>query len=279
MLKQRIITSLVLTPFVVWSVFSWPAEYFTLLILLVVGLASWEWAHLSGINVSFAKGRFVAYSIVLLLLLSWYFDLTVVQFHSVLYVSILWWLYRIVRIIIYKPESPSENPAVEKFNMATAVSSIVALIIPFYAILYLRDVYSFHGYLFYLLMLIWSVDVFAYFFGKYLGKNKLAPHVSPGKTWEGIYGAFVATIFAAIIGAFSFGFTLVEGLTFFGLSLVIVIISIFGDLSESLYKRQNAVKDSGNILPGHGGMLDRVDSLSAAAPFYVVGLSLLGFLS
>ncbi len=278
MLKQRIITALVLTPFVVWGVFSLPAFYFTLFVLTVVALASWEWAHLSGITNTFSKLIYAIAAVASLMLLVWYLDISHNDFYILMYISISWWLYRVVRILIFRSSVSSAVSAAGKLSLATAVSSIVALIIPFYAIIYLRDVYSFHGYLFYLLMLIWSVDVFAYFFGKYLGKNKLAPQVSPGKTWEGVYGAMVATVFAAVIGAFSFGFTLNEGVVFFTLSLVVVVISIFGDLSESLYKRQNAVKDSGNLLPGHGGMLDRVDSLSAAAPFYVTGLSVLGFL-
>ena len=278
MLKQRVITALTLTPFVIWGVFSLPAFYFTLFVLIIVALASWEWAHLSGITNTFSKVIYAIAAVASLMLLVWYLDITHDDFYILLYISIFWWLYRVIRILTFRTPGSAAASIVGKLSLATALSSIVALIIPFYAILYLRDVYSFHGYLFYLLMLIWSVDVFAYFFGKYLGKNKLAPHVSPGKTWEGIYGALVATVFAAVIGAFSFGFTLNEGVIFFALSLVVVIASIFGDLSESLYKRQNAVKDSGNLLPGHGGMLDRVDSLSAAAPFYVSGLSVLGFL-
>ena len=278
MLKQRIITSLVLTPFVIWGVFSLPAVYFLLFVLIIVGLASWEWAHLSGINRASSKTMYTISVVVSLLVLAWFADLTTRDFYILLYISIAWWLYRVVKILTFRAAQVPTDVATGKLNYATALSSIVALVIPFYAILYLRDIYSFHGYLFYLLMLVWSVDVFAYFSGKYFGKNKLAPHVSPGKTWEGVYGAFVATVLAAIIGTLSFGFSLKEGLTFFGLSLIVVVISIFGDLSESLYKRQNNIKDSGHLLPGHGGMLDRVDSLSAAAPFYVTGLSLLGFL-
>jgi len=278
MLKQRIITSLVLTPFVIWGVFSLPAVYFALFILIIVALASWEWAHLSGVVSSTSKAVYTLCVVASLMLLVWYLDINHFDFNLLLYISIFWWLYRVIRVLTFRTSSTDES-ATGKLSLITALSSVVALVIPFYAIIYLRDVYSFHDYLFYLLMLIWSVDVFAYFFGKYLGKKKLAPHVSPGKTWEGVYGALLATVIAAIIGTLSFGFTLNQGFVFFGLSLVVVIISIFGDLSESLYKRQNAIKDSGNLLPGHGGMLDRVDSLSAAAPFYVIGLSLLGFLT
>lgn len=277
MLKQRIITSLVLTPFVIWCVFSMPAVYFELFIFCLVGLSSWEWGHLSGLERPVFKGFYTLASLVVFVGFVWYVDITTSVFYALLIFSIVWWLYRIIRIIIYK--SPTDAITQRSgFNVLTAMVTIVALLIPLYSIIYLRNEYNFPGYLFYLLMTIWAADVFAYFSGKFLGKNKLAPHVSPGKTWEGVYGAFVGTSIGAIIGIYSFGFNLRDGALFFILTLVVVSISIFGDLSESLYKRQNAIKDSGNLLPGHGGILDRVDSLVAAAPFYIVGLSLLGLL-
>jgi len=278
MLKQRIITALTLTPFVIWGVFSLPAFYFALFIMLLVGLSSWEWAHLSRINNVVFKSIFTVASLGSLILLLWYLDISEENFYALLLVSILWWLYRIVLVITFRG-SNVDTEVNKTIDITAAMSVIVSLIIPFYSLIYLRNVYNFHGYLFYLLMLIWSVDVFAYFSGKYFGKKKLAPHVSPGKTWEGVYGAFGATLVASVIGSYSFGLSLNESLLFFVLSFIVVIISIFGDLSESLYKRQNGIKDSGNLLPGHGGILDRVDSLVAAAPFYIIGLSVLGLLS
>lgn len=280
MLKQRIITSLILTPLVIWGVFSLPALYFSLFILVVVGLSSWEWAHLAGIENSASKALYTLASLIALVLLIWYLDISTKGFYILISISILWWLYRIVCVLIYRtPEASIASQQPKGINIATALVSVVALIVPFYSIVYLRNEYNFPGYLFYLLMTIWAADVFAYFSGKYLGKHKLAPHVSPGKTWEGVFGAFVGTSLGALIGAFSFGFNFQNGMMFFALTFIVVAISIFGDLSESLYKRQNAIKDSGNLLPGHGGILDRVDSLVAAAPFYLVGLSLLGLLA
>lgn len=279
MLKQRIITSLILTPLVIWGVFSMPALYFSLFILLIVGLSSWEWGHLAGMESSISKGLFTLASLIALALLIWFLDISSQGFYTLLAISILWWLYRIIRVLLYRaPETSITSTQHKGIHAVTAMVSLVALIIPFYSIVYLRNVYHFPGYLFYLLMTIWAADVFAYFSGKYLGKHKLAPHVSPGKTWEGVYGAFAGTAIGALIGAYYFGFDPQTGILFFVLTMIIVSISIFGDLSESLYKRQNALKDSGHLLPGHGGMLDRVDSLVAAAPFYLVGLSILGLL-
>ena len=159
------------------------------------------------------------------------------------------------------------------------MSVVVSLIIPLYGWIYLRNQYEFAGYLFYLLMLIWSADVFAYFAGKQFGKSKLAPNVSPGKTWQGAYGAIAGSIVCAMIGAWAFDFNMNELILFVILSVATVAISIFGDLSESLYKRQGGIKDSGHLLPGHGGILDRIDSLTAATPFYIGGMYLIGLLS
>lgn len=276
MLKQRIITSLILTPFVIWAVFDMPNVYWSLFILFLVGLSSWEWAHLAGIGHSTLKGIYTATAIIAVVLLVWFVELSRQEFYILMYISIAWWLYRIVKVLFYR--KPTEPNSVARLNVATALSIIVALILPFYSLIYLRNDYNFPGYLFYLLMTIWTADVFAYFSGKYLGRDKLAPHVSPGKTWQGVYGALIGTLLGSIIGSFSFGFTLNQSFIFAAITFVIVVVSIFGDLSESLYKRQNSIKDSGNLLPGHGGILDRVDSLSAAAPFYIVALSMLGFL-
>ena len=125
-----------------------------------------------------------------------------------------------------------------------------------------------------LLILIWVADTSAYFTGRALGRTKLSVHVSPGKTWEGVIGALLGS---AIYGYFLASYEYFEGFLVnpFGLSLfcvAITFISVGGDLFESKVKRQRGVKDSGNILPGHGGVYDRIDSLIAAAPIFLLGL-------
>lgn len=276
MLKQRILTALVLAPLVIWGVFSLPAFYFSLFILFVAGLASWEWGHLSGIKTALSTGIYSAAAVSATALLVWFVELSEQQFYILISASIVWWLYRIYCVLTYRAIKETE-PA-SKINVITALSIIFSIVIPLYSLIYLRDMYNAHGYLFYLLMLIWGADIFAYFAGKHLGKNKLAPHVSPGKTWQGAYGALAGTLLVSIVGSYFFGLTISAVIVFSVLSIVVVIVSIFGDLSESLYKRQSGLKDSGNLLPGHGGILDRIDSLIAAAPFYIVGLFVAGLL-
>ncbi|MDX1496662.1 MAG: phosphatidate cytidylyltransferase, partial [Salinisphaeraceae bacterium] len=127
-----------------------------------------------------------------------------------------------------------------------------------------------------LLVIIWAADTGAYFAGRAFGKNKLAPKVSPGKTWEGVAGGLACSALMAWLGGwYVFQLAGLAAAGFVVLGLAVAGISVVGDLSESMFKRHAGVKDSGQIFPGHGGMLDRLDSLTAAAPCYLLGLLLL----
>ena len=126
--------------------------------------------------------------------------------------------------------------------------------------------------LMFLLALIWVADIAAYFIGKRFGKNKLVPELSPGKSHEGLWAALAASLTLAILGAYLFELDKKVWIYFGCLCLLTALISVVGDLYESLLKRKAGVKDSGRILPGHGGILDRIDSLTAAAPGFVLGL-------
>jgi phosphatidate cytidylyltransferase len=125
-------------------------------------------------------------------------------------------------------------------------------------------------------VLIWIADTAAYFTGKAWGRRKLASRVSPGKSCEGVLGALAATSVFSVIGAFWVGFDPGEAVLFLLVCNVTVCFSVVGDLVESLFKREAGLKDSGSILPGHGGILDRIDSLTAAGPVFVLGLILMG---
>ncbi|MDD1623055.1 MAG: phosphatidate cytidylyltransferase, partial [Methylococcaceae bacterium] len=138
----------------------------------------------------------------------------------------------------------------------------------------------------YFLLVIWAADISAYFVGKKWGKDKLAPEVSPGKTVQGMYGALASALLCAIALRLYYGLSSLQtdesqiavlmSVDLVMLSILTVLISIYGDLFFSLVKRLKGVKDSGAILPGHGGILDRVDSLIAAAPFFYAGITLIG---
>src|SRR6185436_8378757 len=123
------------------------------------------------------------------------------------------------------------------------------------------------------LILVQVADIGAFFVGRRFGRRRLAPNVSPGKTWEGVIGGLVASGLVAILGSSRFGLPLVQ---FLLLCLAVVAFSIVGDLTESLLKRFAGLKDSGRLFPGHGGVMDRIDSITSAAPILYFGLLLMG---
>jgi phosphatidate cytidylyltransferase len=129
------------------------------------------------------------------------------------------------------------------------------------------------AWLFYALSLVWVADSGAYFAGKKFGKNKLAPNISPGKTREGLLGAVLSTSLYTLAASYYFELDRDRAVLLVLLSVIVTIISVSGDLYISFLKREAGLKDSGNILPGHGGMLDRVDSVLAAMPVFLLGFS------
>jgi phosphatidate cytidylyltransferase len=139
---------------------------------------------------------------------------------------------------------------------------------------------------FYFLFMICSADISAYFVGRKWGKEKLAPEISPGKTVQGMYGGLVAAVLCAIGLRIYYGLSALQGdesqlavllsVDMVMLSIMTVLVSIYGDLFFSLVKRKKGIKDSGNWLPGHGGVLDRIDSVIAASPFFYAGIVLIG---
>ena len=152
------------------------------------------------------------------------------------------------------------------------------LLIPMWSSLAMLKSFPVNGVslLMFLLLLIWGTDTAAYFIGKNWGKHRLASRVSPGKTWEGTIAGIVAGIVITIIYVIVSNKTISYEWAFIVLSILTVIVSVFGDLMESLVKREAGQKDSGAILPGHGGVMDRIDSLTAASPIFVFGVIYLG---
>ena len=126
-----------------------------------------------------------------------------------------------------------------------------------------------------MILTIWFADSGAYFAGRALGKNKLIPNVSPGKTWEGVAGAIVVTLIVAVVSLDLLNIPSSHFSIFILITFVTVVYSIVGDLSESIFKRMANIKDSGSLLPGHGGMLDRIDSLMSGFPVFFAGLWLM----
>ena len=269
MLIYRIITALILIPLVLLGIFYLtpiPVAFISAALFL---LAGWEWAGLVGIT---HKPKRILY---LLILLIGMFFLVWVPTLIVLGLALVTWL-----VLLYYVLYPNKFAANWKASQAwQAPLGIWILTSSWYALNIIYNLPFGQYYLLFMLLFIWSADIGAYFVGRFWGKHKLAPYISPGKSVEGAIGGIVTTlIVAAICGYFFYVAIDIHYLNLVWLGLVTAWVSILGDLCESLIKRQAIVKDSGNLLPGHGGILDRIDSLLSVAPiFALLLLPLLAF--
>jgi phosphatidate cytidylyltransferase len=264
-LKQRVITASVLALIALWVVLKLPAAGFGAVLLGVMLLGAWEWADLAGLHET--RSRLLYGGLVLVLILAvWPLAGCAVWVGGVLTLAFAAWCYALFWLWRY-----ADRPDRQDRPGAVGVAGAVALAAAWLALMGLRSEFG-PGYVLFLLMLIWVADIGAYFAGRRWGRHKLAPAISPGKTWEGVWGAAAATLAFALLGAA----VLNVGSRwpgFVAICMIAVGFSIVGDLFESMIKRQRGVKDSGSLLPGHGGVLDRIDSLLAAAPVFLLGWS------
>lgn len=266
MLKQRIITALILIPLTLLVLFYMPPMAFCFLTAFITLGAAWEWSTL--MEIKKPGWRWFYLLITALFFVS-------VLFIPVLYIFILasiWWCFALLLVVLY----PRLSGCWSRHPFFRGVMGVLVLVPCWAAINYIRNqsdgVYA----LLFLFVLIWGADSAAYFTGKKWGTIKLAPTVSPGKSVQGLVGALVFSTLLALIILFLLQIPLQSWAWCLALSLVTVIFSVIGDLFESMLKRQAGLKDSGRLLPGHGGLLDRIDSLTAAAPIFVFGSLVLG---
>ena len=271
MLKLRIITALVLVPVFVLSVFYLETVWFAVLVGMVIALAAWEWAGIAGYTQALAR---VGYTLLIILSLGTAFFLRLSSLPIWLNaLALLWWLAALFLVMRYQ----QYDAAGFSLPLPGAMIGLLVLVPPWLSLIVLHAAGP-DGVILVLfsLILIWSADIAAYFAGRRWGKNKLCSRVSPGKSWEGLYGALVASGLMGLVYATYQHMQGVEMLIFIAICLITVLASILGDLLESLMKRIANVKDSGSILPGHGGVLDRIDSLTAALPVFFAALFLWG---
>jgi phosphatidate cytidylyltransferase len=262
-LRQRILTALVLIPAVIWAVLQLPTQQFAALLAVLVLMGAWEWSNLAGLRATFARVQYVVLVAMVLWMAWWWHGHLVAR--GILFLGFLGWLLALAWIS--RPDYARDNGPLK------AVAGFLVLV-PAWLGLVLLHAHPALGprLVLFLMVLIWVADSGAYFAGRRWGRHKLAPRVSPGKTWEGVYGALAACALVALAGAWWMGGAPRQMVSFLLICLVTILFSIAGDLLESLMKRQRGIKDSGQLLPGHGGVLDRVDSLTAAAPVFVLGL-------
>lgn len=268
MLRQRILSALVMVPLVVFSVLFLDQSLFALVVAVMVLVGAWEWSALVPMQETATRYGYLAL-ILAVCVVAWYFASSEVFVNSVLWLAMLWWLF--VLFWITRPELGTEVNA--RHTIMKSILGLGLMISTWLALVVLHSRPDQGPYwVMFVLVLVWIADSGAYFSGRAFGRTKLAPAVSPGKTWEGVFGALVAcSIFAYAYGRW-LDFQGAALSSFVLVCVVTVLFSIAGDLLESLLKRQRGVKDSGTLIPGHGGILDRIDSLLAAAPVFVFGM-------
>ncbi len=281
MLKQRIITALMLIPLVLGALFFLPLKFFALLAALVFLLASREWSGF----VCAAPQQWLPIVFCLLLGAS-LFWLPVEQlwtphlhplFIGVLWTAVSWWLLGLLLVLRY----PQSAKLWKESIWLKSLFGLVTLVPFFWSLVAIRGYNFYHDpmmgawILLFVMGLVWAADSGAYFFGKAFGKHKLAPAVSPGKTIEGMCGGLFTASLLAIGVTWSMGFVPAKMITVLFCSLLAVLASVLGDLTESMFKREAGIKDSGTLLPVHGGILDRSDSLTAALPVFLLSYLLL----
>jgi phosphatidate cytidylyltransferase len=267
MLKTRILTAAILIPSFLAALFLLPELYWSFLMLFVCAIGLLEWADMAKLSVRLKVCYvLIPFLICALLVLvkegmlaqHWLVDIYhPLMFWSILLATIFWILVAPVWLVTrYQIKN----------RLLTLIIGLALLVPTWFAMVSLRNMS--YWFLLSVMLVVWIADSAAYFAGKRFGKHKLAPLISPGKTWEGAAGAILAvTLYGLILClVFDESYWLIVGLW------TLVVLSIMGDLLESLIKRQAGVKDSGKLLPGHGGILDRIDGLIPTLPltmFYV----------
>ena len=291
MLKQRIITALVLLPLVLGLLLATRLNFFAASIAVIVYLVALEWGKLAGfksnishsiyalavtsVNLSiwYTSGDFIMWPSP-----SWPFELVWDNPMIILGLAIAAVISSVLIVLFYSslPKWWANVPTISLLGLILLPTFFVSLI-SIRSVAYLSDFY--HGGLLVLFMfcLIWAADTGAYITGKAIGKNKLAPVVSPNKTWEGAIGGFCLSVAIAWTGAYLLELDIDNWTVYSMVAVFLAVMSVIGDLFESALKRVSNIKDSGNLLPGHGGLLDRLDSTIIVAPLFYLSFSYFGW--
>ncbi|MBE5201286.1 phosphatidate cytidylyltransferase [Pectobacterium quasiaquaticum] len=274
MLKYRLITAFILIPIVIAALFLLPPLGFTLVTLAVCMLAAWEWGQLAGFA-SYGQRLWLAIlcgfllALMLLSLPAYHYSAHIPQISIALWSSLVWWGVALLLVLFY-PASASFWRHSRTFRLVFGIMTIVPF---FWGMVALRHYHyainPFAGawWLLYVMLLVWGADSGAYMFGKLFGKRKLAPKVSPGKTWEGFLGGLATSALISVLFSLYAPLTVAPS-TLLICSIAAALASVLGDLTESMFKREAGIKDSSHLIPGHGGVLDRIDSLTAAVPVF-----------
>ncbi len=264
MLLHRIITGTILIILALLVLFVFPSFVYLWVSSLVLLYGAWEWGRLMGLKSLLTKIAYLMLIFVLGLIVeiqkSW-----VLPFITI---SLIGWLWHFLLIVSYP-----RHTRLWAVSWIKGLTGIFVLVPCWLSVNKLYDMSP--GLMLILFLIIWGSDTAAYFTGRLWGKRKLLPDVSVGKTWAGFWGAVVTSAILAIVCDFAVPQFRYDRVFVFILFIFTMLFSVLGDLVESMYKREIGLKDSGHIFPGHGGLLDRIDSLTSAAPLFFMGIILI----
>lgn len=274
MLMQRVLTALVLLPLLLALVWFAPTPWLYLALGAIGLVMAWEWtAFMSWAARPLLRVAYLALTAGVLALV-WCSPINGPALNWALAPVALAWFLMPLRFRAY-----SRHP--EQGRIATSVMAIAGQLMIASTLIAIATLHALPDgalKLLFVLFLVFAADTGVYFAGRRFGRRKLAPKISPGKTVEGaIGGLLLCAVWGGVAGSFAFGLRAPDSIAVMvALSVIVAVVSIIGDLTESMLKRSVGLKDSGHILPGHGGILDRVDSIVAAAPVMLLGLRLCG---
>ena len=259
MLKERVITALIAVAVLLLVLFVLPQAVAQVVVALLILAGAWEWSGFLGDRSTTVRAGYVVLIALLMGLVTWLAPQINVPLFQV---ALLWWACALVWTLFY----PTPIPAAVRWIAG------VLVLLPLYKALVVLYVAS-PAVLLGALLIVWAADTGAFVAGKMFGRVKLAPQISPGKTWEGVIGGLLTVGVLAAAGGWLFDVRIAVLVPF---CLAIACASVIGDLTVSMFKRTSGLKDSGAIFPGHGGVLDRVDSVAAAAPLFALGIGWTG---
>ena len=273
-LKYRLLTAIVLIPLVILGTLFTSTDTFAAAVTVVIGLAAWEWSALAGIRIITLR---VMYTCIMLATCLIFYIVSPLDAYieiGVKIVALLWLLLAI--FLMLNPIGTLSTISKSNYRMISILLGTVLLLATWASFIRLHGLADGPELIVALFLLVWAADSGAFFAGRKWGKHKLAPLISPAKTREGAIGGIILALIVAGITPYILEIEMVNPVKYLPLALVSVVFSICGDLLESTFKRVQQIKDSGRLLPGHGGVLDRIDSMLAASPIYLCGLLLLG---
>lgn len=275
MLKQRVLTALVLAPLMIGGIFFLPLTEFAYFIGLIAVLGAWEWANMAHFEQQSARIGFAAFIAVALVATAYALDQHLLRPLTILGLGALWWFVAFVLVARYPGLSSFWSPKVVRL-----IFGVLVLIPMWVGFVMLKAQNHSSLLILYLMFVVWGADTGAYFVGRKFGKAKLAPRVSPGKSWAGFWGGLATTMLVAAVFVYYIEAN-IQPLSSLAIgqlmiiTLITALASVLGDLLESMLKRFRGLKDSSNLLPGHGGILDRIDSMTSAVPVFAFLLLLL----